>query len=218
MVCTSVGTLSEVAAPKKQDPNDPKSSPREAIIAATIRAIEAGGEASVRVTEVAHEAGVTQGMVSYYFRDREGLISEANIARFSEAGIQDIKFLVDAARNTQTREEFINILNLSTRAVVSEERAANRRIRTSVIGSIANRPDLQANVAQVLDQLISGTEEIVHIAVERGFVRTSLQPRAIAELVIAYTQGLIIADLDPKCPPREEIARVIDRFIGSLFE
>ena len=207
-----------MAAPKKHDPNDPKSSPREAIIAATIRAIESGGEASVRVTEVAREAGVTQGMVSYYFKDREGLISEANIERFATAGVQDIAFLVNAAKNVNTKDEFINLLQMSTRTIVATDRAANRRIRTSVIGSVANRPDLQANVIKVLDQLISGTEEVVRIAIERGIVKTSLNQRAIAEIVIAYTQGLIVADMDPLCPPREELAKVIDRFLESIIE
>lgn len=207
-----------MAAPKKHDPNDPKSSPREAIIAATIRAIESGGEASVRVTEVAREAGVTQGMVSYYFKDREGLISEANIERFATAGVQDISFLVDAARNVKSRAEFVELLKVSTRAIVSPERAVNRRVRTSVIGSVANRPDLQANVVKVLDQLIGGTAEVVRIAVERGIISTTLDPRAIAEIVIAYTQGLIVADLDPLCPPREELAKVIDRFLESIID
>lgn len=207
-----------MAAPKKHDPNDPKSSPREAIIAATIRAIESGGEASVRVTEVAREAGVTQGMVSYYFKDREGLISEANIERFATAGVQDISFLVDAARNVKSRAEFVELLRMSTRAIVSPERAVNRRVRTSVIGSVANRPDLQANVVKVLDQLIGGTAEVVRIAVERGIISTTLDPRAIAEIVIAYTQGLIVADLDPLCPPREELAKVIDRFLESIID
>lgn len=207
-----------MAAPKKHDPNDPKSSPREAIIAATIRAIETGGEASVRVTEVAREAGVTQGMVSYYFKDREGLISEANIERFATAGVQDISFLVEAVRNVKSRAEFVELLRMSTRAIVSPERAVNRRVRTSVIGSVANRPDLQANVVEVLDQLIGGTAEVVRIAVERGIISTTLDPRAIAEIVIAYTQGLIVADLDPLCPPREELAKVIDRFLESIID
>lgn len=207
-----------MAAPKRPNPSDPKSSPRDAIIAATIQAIEAGGEASVRVTEVAREAGVTQGMVSYYFGDREGLISEANIARFGEAGALDIAFMMDAARNVTTREEFVTLLRTSTRSVVSKDRAANRQARTSVIGSVANRPDLQANVVEVLDGLISGIEETMRVAIERGIITTSLDPRAVAEVVIAYTQGMIVADLDPKCPPREEIARVIDQFLESIID
>ena len=206
-----------MAAPKKHDPNDPKSSPRDAIIAATIRAIEIGGEASVRVTEVAREAGVTQGMVSYYFKDREGLISEANIERFSAVGEADNTQLVEAARAVATKDEFYGLLCTVTRTIVSEDRAVNRRVRTSVIGSVANRPDLQASVARELDKLISGTEEVIKVAIDRGFASPDLHPRAMAEMIIAYTQGLVVADLDPKAPPREELAKVIDRFIHSLL-
>lgn len=207
-----------MAAPKKHDPNDPKSSPREAIIAATMRAIEQGGEASVRVTEVAREAGVTQGMVSYYFKDREGLISEANIERFRTTVDQDNQFIIDSARTINSKEEFFAMLQAITRTIVSPDRAANRRVRTSVIGSIANRPDLQATVSTVIQKLLDDTETIVRVASERGFVKTKLDPRAIATLILAYTQGLVVADIDPKCPPREEIAKVIDQFIRSLID
>lgn len=205
-----------MAAPKKHDPNDPKSSPRDAIIAATVRVIEESGEASVRVTEVARAAGVTQGMISYYFKDREGLISEANIERFRTTVGEDNTAIVEAARNVRTRDEFFALLQAITREIVSADRASNRRVRTSVIGSIANRPDLHATVAAVLADLVSGTEEVVRVALERGLISTTLHPRAIAEIVLSYTQGLVVADLDPQCPPREELARVIDQFLRSI--
>lgn len=205
-----------MAAPKRHDPNDPKSSPRDAIIAATMRVIEESGEASVRVTEVAREAGVTQGMVSYYFKDREGLISEANIERFRTTVGEDNTFIVEAARRMQSRDEFFALLQAVTRAIVSEDRAPNRRVRTSVIGSIANRPDVRATVATVLADLVSQTEEIVRVAAEKGLTHTTLHPRAIAEIIMSYTQGLVVADLDPQCPPREELARVIDTFLRAI--
>ncbi|MFM1790295.1 MAG: Bacterial regulatory protein tetR family, partial [Actinomycetota bacterium] len=56
--------------PKSSVPNT--SSARQAILDAAVAAIDAGGESSVRITEVARVAGVTQGMISYYFGDREG--------------------------------------------------------------------------------------------------------------------------------------------------
>ena len=206
-----------MAAPKKHDPNDPKSSPRQAIIAATIAAIEEGGEASVRVTEVAKAAGVTQGMISYYFRDREGLVSEANMERFRRATAEDNSALVEVARTAQSSHELLNILKMATRAVVSTERAINRQVRTSVIGSIANRPELHAAVATLLDELVTGTEEVVKVAKERGMLKPNLNTRAVAEVILSYTQGLIVADLDPNAPSREDIAQVIDHFLESLI-
>ena len=66
---------------------------RQRIVEAAVAAIDTGGEAAVRISTVARDAGVTQGMISYYFGGREGLIQEAQLIRFSSAVTDDIKVL-----------------------------------------------------------------------------------------------------------------------------
>lgn len=200
--------------PKNSVPNS--SSARQAILNAAVAAIDAGGEASVRITEVAHEAGVTQGMISYYFGDREGLVAEAHLTRFRSMVDQDTDFLAAAVENATDLDHFYLILRQITREVVKVSRGTSRLARVLLIGSATGRPELQGTVTATQSELIDQLEHVTLTAQERGFVRTDLSPRAIAEFVSAYTLGLVVADMDPSRPSDEELAHVVDSFMLSM--
>lgn len=206
-----------MAAPKKTAltaPDDP--SPRGAILAAAQATIDSAGESAVRITEVARQAGVTQGMVSYYFKDREGLIVEAQLASYRAAVDQDAGLLLQGVKKFNTVDEFHDFVKLATRELTKISRLSNRISRVVVLGAAANRPDLKARVLEVQDKLINDLEEVATLAQEKGFFRKDLSARAIAAFVASYTLGLIVADLDPSRPSDEEIAQVIDTFITGL--
>jgi len=206
-----------MAAPKKTaltTPSDP--SPREAILAAAQATIDSAGESAVRVTEVARQAGVTQGMVSYYFKDREGLIIEAQLASYRAAVDQDASLLLHGVKKFNTTDEFHDFVKLATRELTNISRISNRIARVVVLGAAANRPDLKARVLEVQEKLINDLEEVAVIAQEKGFFRTDLSARAIGSFVASYTLGLIVADLDTQRPSDEEMAQVIDVLMNGL--
>lgn len=206
-----------MAAPKKTAlTNQGDSSPRGAILAAAQATIDSAGESAVRITEVARQAGVTQGMVSYYFKDREGLIVEAQLASYRAAVDQDAGLLLQGVKKFNTVDEFHDFVKLATRELTQITRLSNRISRVVVLGAAANRPDLQARVLEIQNKLINDLEEVATLAQEKGFFRTDLSARAIAAFVASYTLGLIVADLDPSRPSDEEIAQVIDTFIAGL--
>ena len=55
---------------------------RGLILALAIKAIDTGGEASIRVKQIADEAGTSVTSIYHFFGSREGLIEAAQIARF----------------------------------------------------------------------------------------------------------------------------------------
>ncbi|MEY4032064.1 MAG: hypothetical protein RL573_976 [Actinomycetota bacterium] len=204
------------AGRKPRNPVPNASSARQAILEATVSAIDAGGEASVRITEVAKEAGVTQGMISYYFGDREGLVAEAHLMRFRTTVDQDTDFLVSAVESARDIDHFYSILKVITREVVKVSRSSSRMARVVIIGSSVGRPDLHDTVTATQCELVDQLERVVNMGVERGFIRTDRNPRAIAEFISAYTLGLVVADMDPSRPDDEELALVIDSFMLSM--
>lgn len=201
---------------KTNNPVPNTSSARQAILNAAVAAIDSGGESSVRITEVAREAGVTQGMISYYFGDREGLVAEAHLTRFRSMVDQDTDFLVHAVENARDVDHFYSILKVITREVVKLTRAGGRMARVIVIGSATGRPDLRENVTATQAELIDQLEHVVILGRERGFIRADLSARAVAEFVSAYTLGLVVADMDPARPDDEDIAQVVDSFMNSM--
>jgi AcrR family transcriptional regulator len=206
-----------MAAPKKTAITAPDSpSPRSAILAAAQATIDSAGESAVRIAEVARQAGVTQGMVSYYFKDREGLIVEAQLASYRAAVDQDAGLLLQGVKKFNTVDEFHDFVKLATRELTKISRLSNRISRVVVLGAAANRPDLKARVLEVQEKLINDLEEVAAIAQEKGFFRTDLSARAIGSFVASYTLGLIVADLDTQRPSDEEMAQVIDVLMNGL--
>jgi AcrR family transcriptional regulator len=194
-----------------QDP-----SVRQRIIDAAIRAIDQGGEASVRISAVAQEAEVTQGMISYHFGGREGLIQEAQLARFLSTVNQDIKALEDTARKVPSVEELLSSLAVLTSEIVSLRRSAARATRLMAIGAAMPRPELLSLISDAQTTLIDGMEKVILIAQARDLMRNDLNPRAIAAFVLSYNTGLVVADIDTQRPNEEHLSQVIAGFIDTL--
>jgi AcrR family transcriptional regulator len=198
-------------------PLDNDNSARERIVEAAVRAIDSGGEAAVRISTVARDAGVTQGMISYYFGGREGLIQEAQLQRFSSTVTDDIKALERKARETTDVMELRDFLAATTTHVVKLERASARAIRLMAIGAALPRPDLLEVIAEAQSALVDEMEKVILIGQARDLVQKDLDPRALAAFILAYNTGLVVADIDKNRPSDEKLAAIIGRFVDSFL-
>jgi AcrR family transcriptional regulator len=79
---------------------------RERILQSAIAIIDDSGEASLRVVAVAKNAGVTQGMIKYYFQTRDNLVSEAQISRFLSTAAEDVEYIAQLAVTSSTPAEY----------------------------------------------------------------------------------------------------------------
>jgi AcrR family transcriptional regulator len=202
---------------KSADTEDLERGPRERIIAAALKAIEAGGESAVRISSVALAADVTQGMISYYFGGREGLVQEAHLARYMATVSSDLAGLEKAARTAQSVDEFRSYLMALTAEVVEVTRAAARASRLMAIGAALPRPELLSLISEAQSTLADGLEKVVLIAQARDLVRNDLNPRAVAIFILSYNTGLVVADIDRERPNSSELASVIAGFVDSLL-
>jgi AcrR family transcriptional regulator len=196
---------------------DQDHSARERIIEAAVKAIDAGGEAAVRISTVARDSGVTQGMISYYFGGREGLIQEAQLVRFSSTVTGDIKALEKKAREATKGEDLRDSLGEITANIVSLDRASARAVRLMAIGAALPRPDLLEVISEAQSHLIDEMEKVILIGQARDLVRKDLDPRALAVFILAYNNGLVVADIDKQRPADDKLAAVIGLFINSIM-
>jgi AcrR family transcriptional regulator len=215
MAETGLGRLSKMKEPSRNSDSD--NSARDRIVEAAFRAIDSGGEAAVRISTVARDAGVTQGMISYYFGGREGLIQEAQLLRFSSTVTDDIKALEKKARECTEVEDLRDFLSAATAQIVSLNRASARAARLMTIGAALPRPDLLEVISEAQSILIDEMEKVILIGQARDLVRKDLDPRALAVFILAYNTGLVVADIDQNRPADEKIAAVIGRFVDSFL-
>lgn len=203
---------------KRNTPSDDQDqSARQRIVEAAVRAIDEGGEAAVRISTVAREAGVTQGMISYYFGGREGLIQEAQMLRFSSVVNDDIKALEKKARETTDVQDLREFLALVTRQIVTIDRASARATRLMAIGAALPRPDLLDVIADAQSTLVDELEKVILIGQARDLVRKDRDPRALAVFIMSYNAGLVVADIDRQRPSDADLAEVIDGFVDSFL-
>ena len=155
-------------------------------------------------------------MISYYFRDREGLITEAQIARYSSVIDTDQDLIRGAAMNAESPEDFRHRMSNLVSHLMSAERHPNRRLRTSVLGSAMNRPSLMERIIGEQSGAIDRLGDALQIAQQRGLIRTDVNPRSVAEFVTAYIVGMVIVDLDPHQTSAEDKVATFDLFLSSL--
>ncbi len=146
---------------------------RERILDLAVEAIDAGGEAALRVNQIVTQLGVTQPVIYYHFGSREGLVIAAQIERYSRQIRTDLKAIDRAVAQCESAEQLREAL-LITWSRSMKQRAENRWRRSNVLGSAYARPELEAAVAAAQGQIIGGLVEILEPCRERGWLRDGI--------------------------------------------
>ena len=168
---------------------------RDRLLAATIAAIDAGGEAAVSVDAIAKVAGVTAPTIYNHFRNREALIAAAQTERFDRRLEEDFGVITAAAESISTREEFNRITDLVFEFILDPERTAWRRNRISAVGASAGRPELAASITEKFVEIADRFAEVMEPLQAKGFVRSDLDLRAFAAWFIGSVTGRIFIEL-----------------------
>jgi AcrR family transcriptional regulator len=189
----------------------------EAILRATLDALEAHGEAGVRVMDIARAVGCSVGILYHHYTDREGLIVAAWARRFEGLLESDHRMLREAFERCATAEEFRAVLREAAKIGSGPERMEMRRRRIGVLGAAWKRPALEAAIGRVQALWTTELQRAVELAQEKGFIARDVPSRALAVFSQAYTLGRILSDVDAEGPVADEDwAALAARFLLTL--
>lgn len=189
-------------------------SSRTLILALAIRAIDEGGEASIRVKQIAEAAGTSVTSIYHFFGSREGLVEAAQIARF-EGGYEDMRAkLADAARTLGTMKEFEQFLETQVREIFTARHRLNRARRMNVAGSALARPDLLAVINDVQRRWYSELVEGLRTAQTRGLIGKDADVESIATWHLVTVNGFPAIEGDST---GTDVARWIEFYIDTMF-
>jgi AcrR family transcriptional regulator len=164
-------------------------STRERLLAATIEAIEQGGEEAVHLRDIGATAGVTTPTIYHFFGSRAGLIVEAQAQRF-KLGLNtftpEVRRRMGSAKNAAELREAVRDL---TTAIFSSERTPHRLTRLETLGSSVSRPALRERLGQRLRESNQAFGEFVEELQGRDIVRDDVDATTIA----AFLQSLIFS-------------------------
>lgn len=196
--------------------NDPV---RERIVVAALREIGESGTAGLRVVAVAHEAGVSQGMIRYYFGNRQGLVDEALARRFGERFGQFMGVFAERTKECSTPAEFRLVIQGVLEAVFVPERASMRLERNSDVGEAVARPALAAKIAAEREKSLGELRDIVSDAQARGLMRADLDPTAVASLHLAMVHGCSMFEVGTSSVGVDVLRQVyMDALFALIFD
>ena len=146
---------------------------RDRILGLAVEAIDAGGEAAVRVNHICAEAGVTPPVLYYHFGSRDGLVIAAQVARYSRRSFEDIA-KIGAAVSTCTSSDELRTVLVTTWTLSLAQRTHNRWVRTSALGSAYARPELETAIAAAQDEIIAELCKVLDPCREKGWFRPDI--------------------------------------------
>lgn len=167
---------------------------RDRLLDATVAVIESGGEAAVRVRDVASACGVTTPIIYRHFGSRDGLIVAAQAERYRRSHVAVAERITEQFALAHTVDDFKRAVLALLRFNVSVDREPMRRMRAGVMGSAVTRPELMQAIHEVLVPLIDTTVAALGLAKARGLTRPDLDVEAAAWWYVGQIEGRLLIE------------------------
>ena len=164
------------------------------IIEAMRASVAARGAAGSTFDHVAQEAGVSRGLLHYYFGSKERLLVEV-VRRDSELRLQRLeRGLADA----NSIDAIVEVLVRKLRDYVAEEDAAHALVHE--LFSVSRRnDDVRGELAELYRKLRGQVAGVLRAKQAAGVVALRGEPEAVASLLFALGDGLelqLVSDPD----------------------
>jgi AcrR family transcriptional regulator len=178
---------------------------RELLLRVAVEHLERRSAESLRVTDIAREAGVAVGLITFYFGGRDGLVSAAQQERIAGATRIDIEGARAALEGADDLDQLMAGIREVARSTVDRSRAGVRLSRFAAISTAHGRPEVREGIGGTLSTLIDAMAVLIADGQARGIVTSRRSPRALATFIQAYSLGLLVHDLDPAPCDDEEL-------------
>jgi AcrR family transcriptional regulator len=192
---------------------------REKILQSAIDAIDSHGEGALRIVDVARNAGVSQGMIRYYFGDRDTLVASAMAARFGQRYGFMLNEFAHLASRCNSSKEFRLAIEQAMSMVFVSERSRVRLERNSDIGKAKDHPKFAEQIADERNALCRNLAEVFESVKQRGLIKESVNSLQIAGLYLSFAHGISLWELGPEFLSQQELVATFQEMLFAvLFE
>lgn len=190
---------------------------RQRLLQVAMTHLEQHSAESLRVADVAREAGVALGLIDRHFGGREGLVAAAQQQRIIGATRRDIDGSQAALEGATDFDQLMDGIRQVARSTIDRSRAEVRLSRFAAIATAHGRPDVRDAIGETLSGLVDAMAQLIADGQARGIVQSSRSPRALATFIQAYSLGLTIHDLDPVPCDDEELLDIAMDAIRTIL-
>lgn len=187
------------------------------VILATVKRLEDGGEAAVNIKDLSAETGVSYGAIYHHFKDRDGLIRAAQFERLRQQPGGDIVALGAAIDSQSDLVGFVLAIRAIAMSIADPQRAKVRLVRSSVISSSLNNPELRAALTELESGVMEQIAALVAKAQELGIADPALDPKAVAVYIEALSYGIVLMEFMEDPPTQDAVAELLFRGFTALL-
>ena len=165
---------------------------RARLLRAAAELIAELGWGRVTTRAVAARADLPHGAVSYHFRGKQELLTEAALRVFEQA------FPIEQLRALEQLPDFVAMFEPFL-GEQSEEQELVSRVGIEAMLESERNPLLRTRLAELLNDFRRAVADLARAGQERGTVSADIAPEALATLLGAVGDGLFLhARLDPE--------------------
>jgi AcrR family transcriptional regulator len=177
---------------------------RRALLDAALADMEATGEASIRITKILQESGVTNGSLYHHFGSREGLVQAAIAERFLGSVTKGLAVFASRVSEVTSTEELFNVFREELVRIGSPDVQAQRVHRMTALAAALPRADLLERI--IADQALyfDGAADAIGRLKDQGFVRGDIDVRAFSAWFLGLSLSRLLSDIDPDLDPDTE--------------
>jgi AcrR family transcriptional regulator len=178
------------------------------LVAAVVACMSEEGFERTTTRNIADRAGVSIGMLNYYFKNKKELVVEA-IKRANE-GVLRALTETDSIPFGPRRLEFI--LRRTVRSEYPE--ALPLAFRLAVAAAAVNDPDLQVEVCRWMEDGRSKFERSIAAGIDSGTYRSDINPRLLSVILYGTMTGLTFEAA--VCPQRVSLDLAVEATLVLL--
>jgi AcrR family transcriptional regulator len=172
-------------------------STKSRILNAAIAMMDEGGEAAVRLGAIAENLGIKEPSIYHHFTNRTELINAAYVEWYWQCLKTDVP--VEAMMVlVETKDDYVRALRKTMEWSYQPERHHARAIRLSVLGAAQRSPELAVSINDINKKFLASIADAANVAQQKGWLRTDLDPMAIAYWLHGQIIGRTVAEMDPE--------------------
>ena len=170
-------------------------STKSQILEATIALLKSGGESAVKVGLIAEELGIAAPSLYHHFANRAELIRAAYVEWYWQC-LRIDGATPELAAVAETQEQYEATLRASIMWSYQASRHEARSVRMAVLGAAQNDPLLASEINSVNRNFLNGVAQTVIYGQKKGWVRSDIDPLALAYWAHGQIIGRVVAEMD----------------------
>lgn len=191
---------------------------RDLIVDAAATIMKEKGVAGLHVDDVLEATGLTRGAMYHHFKNVDDLRESALLATYAEGVDANISFVRNVLASSETAKEFREgVLQANTQYTQNESLRAVRKLRAHAMAVTATASGLTEKLAHEQQRLTDEYIAVISEAQQKGWVKESVSPHALATFIQAYSFGVIVDDVSERHIEVQEWAKLIATFFETAI-